>query len=443
MNKCVRILMFVSATYGICAAILSAAENGGSDPQAEIRILTLQEAVQMTLARSPEILMAEAQAVSAGEALRENRSLNRPQLVTGTGIAYNNGFPLSIEGAAPSIFQIGASQALFSKKNANLIREAEESGKASRLGTESARSDLALKTALVYYKLYRADKILALSSEMLDEARKEQQLIETLLEAGRARPVEAIVARTATASAQQKLLEAQEQAHLADIELRELTGLSDTVILKTLEPQIESSVLEEPEETLYKQALESTPEILQAEAAVRSKEFHTEAERSERLPQMEIVSQYALFSRTNNYAYYFNRFTRNNFILGLSVQLPVFNGSHTSARVARSQQEAAEAHYRLQHLKSDLKLDIERGLSALRIARGADDFAHNDVESAREIFEMSETLFENGRISQKDLEDSRSQVQQKEMALLEADQVLFQRKLEFLRTTGAIASAIQ
>jgi outer membrane protein TolC len=435
--------MLVSAAYGICAAILSAAENGGSGPQAEIRILTLQEAVQMTLARSPEILMAEAQAMSAGEALRENRSLNRPQLVTGTGIAYNNGFPLSIEGAAPSIFQIGASQALFSKKNANLIREAEESGKASRLGTESARSDLALKTALVYYKLYRADKILALSSEMLDEARKEQQLIETLLEAGRARPVEAIVARTATASAQQKLLEAQEQAHLADIELRELTGLSDTVILKTLEPQIDSPVLEEPEETLYNQALESTPEILQAEANVRSKEFHTEAERSERLPQMEIVSQYALFSRTNNYADYFNRFTRNNFILGLSVQLPVFNGSHTSARVARSQKEAAEAHYRLQHLKSDLKLDIERGLSALRIARGAYDFAHNDVESAREIFEMSETLFESGRISQKDLEDSRSQVQQKEMALLEADQVLFQRKLEFLRTTGAIASAIQ
>ncbi len=423
--------------------MLYASEQNRPDPQPEVRALTIQEAVQMALAHSPEVMLAEAQSARAGEALRESRSLKWPQVVTGTGLAYNNGFPLSIEGAAPSIFQIGASQSILSKKNSNLIHEAEESGKASRLGTESARNDLALKTALVYYEFYRAGKITALASARLEEARRQQEQVETLLDAGRTRPVDVTFAKTATTAARQQLLVAQEQVKLAETELRELTGLSQPVSIRAMEPRIESPIFGSQGEMLYKQAFESTPEILQAEANLRAKEFHVEAEKGESLPQMEIVSEYALFSRTNNYADFFNRFTRNNFLLGLSIQVPLFNGFRTSARVAQGRQEVSEMRYRLQSLKSGLKLNIERALSTLRIARGATDLARSEMEAAREMVQVSETLLESGRASVKELDDSRSQLQQKELSLLDAEQVLFQRKLELLRATGSILPAIQ
>jgi outer membrane protein TolC len=434
MNKSLGILFFVLAACSAFASTLCASET---------RILTLQDAVQMTLARSPEVLLAEAQATRAGEALRESRSLNWPQVATGSGLAYNNGYPLSIEGAAPSIVEISASQSIFSKKNANLIREAEESGKVSRLGTESARNDLALKTAWVYYDLHRAGKILALESARLDQARKQQEFVEALLDAGRVRPVEVTQARTATSAAQLQLVKAQEQASFAETELRELTGLPAGVSIKTVEPQIDSPILESPVEMLYKHALESSPEILQAEHSIRAKEFHVEAIKGESLPQLEIVSQYALFSRANNYADYFNRFTRNNALVGLSVQVPLFTGFRLGARVAQSRQEVTELSYKLQGQKSDLRLNIERGSSALRIARAAASLAQSDVKDAGEMFEMSKTLWESGRISSKELEDARAQLQQKELALIEADQVLFQRKLELLHTVGAISSALQ
>jgi outer membrane protein len=440
MNRLSGIFLFAFTAF--ChAAILSASGDGEPASRPESRALTVQEAVQMALAHSPDVLLAEAQASRAGESLRETRSLNRPQVVVGTGLAYNNGFPLSIEGAAPSIFQIGASQSILIKKNANLIREAEESGKASRLGAESARNDLALKTALVYYELYREEKIIALASERLDDARKQLELVETLFEAGRVRPVDVTMAKNRTASAQQQLLEAREHAKTAEAELRELTGLSDAVSVKTKEPRIDIPA-EFQEEMIYKQALENNPEIRQAEINVRAKEFHVEAEKGERLPQMEIVSEYALFSRTNNYADYFNQFKRHNVLLGLSLQMPLFNGSRTSARVAQSRQEVSEGRLRLQRLKSDLKLSIQKGLSDLRIARGAKDVARGDVQAAREMLRVNETLLESGRITEKELEDFRSQLQQKELALLEADQILFQRKLELFHAVGSIASAI-
>jgi outer membrane protein len=421
------------------AAILAAAESSAPGFQTESRALTIQEAVRMTLARAPEVIIAEAQSIRASEAVRESRALNRPQLVIGTGLAYNNGYPLSIEGAAPSIFQVSVSQAIFSKRNNNLIHAAEENGKAGKLGAEAARNTLASRTALVYFELFQANKVAALAVNRLETARKQQEIIEVQLGAGKVRPVEATLARTATSSAQQQLLEVKEQMRMAEAELQALTGLPANTSIETVEPKIESPLLDE--DTLYKRALEITPEILQAEATLRSKEFHVEAEKGEGRPQLDLVSQYALFSKANNYDEYFNRFTRNNYLLGLSVQVPLFNGSRTSARVAQSRQEVTEARCRLESMKSGLKLSIQKEMSALRVAKGASDLAKNEIAATKETIQISEALLDAGRISPKDLEDVRSQLYQKELSQLEAEQTLFQRRLALLRITGMIASA--
>ncbi len=434
----------------LCAAVMSfaslkvlCASDLGPSPQPETKTLTVQETVRIALARSPEILIAEAQAARTRESVRETRSLNRPQVYTGTGLAYNNGYPLSMEGAAPSIFQVSASQAIFSKKNNNLIREAEESGKASRFGAESARNELASRTALVYFQLHQSNRLIELASATVEGTRKRQEEVEALFSAGRVRPVEVTLAKTASLSARQQLLVAQEQAKLAETELRELTGLPGTISIQTVEPKIENPLFDLQAETLYQQALECTPEILQSEANVKAKEYHVEAEKGEKLPKAEIIGQYALFSKTNHYEDFFNRFSRNNFILGLSFQVPIFDSFRASSRVAQSRHEVSEARYRLESLKADLKLSIERSLSALRIARGASELARSNVEAAREMVQVDEALLEGGKISPQQMEESRSLLQQKELTLLETDQTLFQRKMELLRAVGSIVTVLQ
>jgi outer membrane protein len=443
MNTQSKMLFFIMVACGSCLAKLAAATPNEPNAQPQVRTLTIQEAVQMTLSRSPEILLAEAQAARAREAERESHSLNRPQVTIGTGLAYNNGFPLSIEGAAPSIFQVGAVQSILSKKNANLIHEAEESEKASRLNKESARNELISRTALTYCELFRARKIIPLASAGVDAAGKQLELMEAQLAAGKVRPVDVTLAKKALNYARQQLLVAREQEKLAEAELHELTGLSEAISIQATEPRIDSPLFKSDAETLYQKALGIVPEILQADANIRAKEFHVEAEKGERFPRLELVGQYALFSRTNNYSDYFNHFERNNFLLGLSAQFPIFDGSRASARVAQSRQEVSAERSRLLRLKSDLKLNIHRRLGDMEIARGAFDFARSDVEAAREMLQVNETLLASGRISIKEIEDSRMQLQQKELALIDADQALFQRKLELLRVIGSIESVIQ
>jgi outer membrane protein len=443
MNKLLRIPFLVFAACLIGTGLLPALENSGSNPGAESRTLTVQDAVRMTLSHSPDVMMAQAQSLRAKEAVRESRSANRPRLTAGTGLAYNNGMPLSIEGAAPSIFQVNASQPIFSKKNANLIREAEESGKGTQLSIESVRNELALRTALLYYDLFRAREAVALTSDRLAVARKQQEEVETLFNAGRVLRVEVTMAKNAALAVEQQILVAQEQAKVADQELHELTGLSETIRIETVKPHVDSPLFGLQDEAIYQQSLANSPDILKAETDVKAKEFHLNAERGEYLPQIAIVSQYALLSRANNYDVYFSHFVRHNYLIGLSIQMPIFNGSATSARVAQSRQEASEASFNLQRMKSNKKLDVQRKSSGLRIARGDADLARSGVEAAREMVEVNQALMESGRLSIKEMGNSRSQLIEKELALLDADQVLFQRKLELLHSAGSLISTIQ
>ncbi len=436
MNKTHRLglLLLASAVFVLARSAFAQNATGGVTP------LSLSEAIRLAMAHSPDVAIASAQIVRAGEAVRETRSSNQPQIVTGTGLAYNNGFPLSIEGAAPSIFQVGLTKAILSMKNNNLIREAEEAAKGSATTVDSARNELAAKTSSVYYEIFRARKVRDLWTARLEDARQDSQITETLVDAGRAKPIDLTLARTAAAYAQQQVLVASEQARIAEGELRELAGIPEGTVIAVMEPIIDDQAVTRTGEDLYQKAIETSPGIRQAESIVRAQEFHVEAERGEGRPRMEIVSQYALFSRTNNYDEFFQKFTRNNFLVGLSIQVPIFSGFGTSARVAQSRQHVVEARLRLQSLKSELKMNIERGLSAVKIASGAAALARQEVSAARENLQVSRTLLEAGRASQKDFDGARTQVSEKEIAAIEADRTLFERKIDLLRVMGDLST---
>jgi outer membrane protein len=414
--------------------------SSGAFGQGREETLSLEAAIRRAVERAPDVALAASQAARAGETVRETRALNRPQAVTGTGLAYNNGFPISIEGSSPSIFQVAVTQSILSKKNNNLIREAEEGLKASQIAPEAARNDLAARTALVYYDLHRTRLLETVGAQRAESARRARDVVASLVEAGKARPVDLTLSRAAVAAAEQQLLAVRERARVSELELRQLLGLEPSVTIRTQEPRLDLEALERPVETLYQRALETSPEIRQAEIGVRAREFHVEAERGEYFPRLELVTEYALFSRHNNFRDFFNRFTRNNVLLGLSVQVPIFNGHKTSARVAASRQELQEAKFRLERQKTDLRLQLERGASQLRVARGAAELARLESAAAEENLKVQESLFEGGRIGARDVEAARQGSHEKEIASVDADRALWQNQIELLRLSGTLLS---
>ena len=400
--------------------------------------LTLEEAVRLAVAHSTEALIAKSQARQAEEALRETRSLDLPRAAIGTGAAYNNGFPLSIEGSAPSIVRFEASKPIFNAQNKNLAREAGESAKAARLGGDIVDNEIAAQTALVYFRLDHARKMTTLNECILDETQKRQELTDIDVEAGRARPIDAMLLKTEIAAAKHDILKASEQALLAEIELRALTGFSDDISIRTVATAIESPVYDMDGAALFEKTTASSPEIMQAEAKILAKEFHVAAEKAERHPRIAAVAEYGMFSRSNNYEDYYRRFERNNYLIGVSAQFRLFDGFQSKARVAKSREDLSAEQLNLRRLKSEMNLNIQRGLSAIRVARGAVDVATASLEAAEEMVRINEVLLEGGRISEREMADARLNARRKELAKLDAEHELFQRKVDALRVTGSM-----
>src|SRR5438477_12940885 len=80
-------------------------------PSANAEPLTLKRAVDLALTHSPATGQAAADEQRAFASFRETRDQFIPQLLIGSGLGDSWGYPLSLEGSAPSLVNLTAQSA--------------------------------------------------------------------------------------------------------------------------------------------------------------------------------------------------------------------------------------------------------------------------------------------------------------------------------------------
>src|ERR1700730_6457083 len=75
--------------------------------------ITLKHAVELALQHANGAAIAAAEQQSAAANARELHNSYLPQVIAGSGLGWSYGFPLALEGSAPSIFNVNAQSALF------------------------------------------------------------------------------------------------------------------------------------------------------------------------------------------------------------------------------------------------------------------------------------------------------------------------------------------
>ncbi len=97
---------------GLCDFSLLAGTVRAQDAELS-RKLTLKEAVSLAVANSRDLALARLQYGVMQRQIGVARSVFLPNLYTGTGVAYTNGFPLLRGGGAPAIFTLSYTQQIF------------------------------------------------------------------------------------------------------------------------------------------------------------------------------------------------------------------------------------------------------------------------------------------------------------------------------------------
>src|SRR5437870_3301703 len=140
--------------------------------RAEVRQMTLRQAIETALQQSPDVALARLDDEKARQAVRAARDPFFPRIVVGSGLAYSNGFPMSIEGAAPSIVQASAIAYIFNRPQSYQIAQAKENARGASLSFSGKRDEVAFRVASLFLDAERAARIGALARKDAESQEK-------------------------------------------------------------------------------------------------------------------------------------------------------------------------------------------------------------------------------------------------------------------------------
>jgi len=410
--------------------VMMVATRGQAEP------LPLERAIRLALAHSTGSAIATADVQRTLASYRELRNNYIPQLVAGSGLGYTYGYPLSIEGSPPALFDVVAQSAIFNPAQRQFLGAARIDWHASELQDKNQRNATIQDVVLTYAELAKWEaRIVRLQQDEV-EAQKMEQAVSERLQQGVDSAVDLNKAKLAAARVRLHRAEARGNADVLRRHLSTLTGLPGSAIEIAPEtipalPPIAS------EEDLSEKAIASSPAIKIAEQRSLAESMRASAEHRSLLPSIDFSAQYARFSTFNNYSVYFppHTFQLDNATVGFALRIPLFNASQ------RARTDAAEAGA----LKAKKQAEATRNQVAeetLKLQRAAEQ-----LEAAREVAQLEYQLAQSGleaaqtRVDAKtgtlhELADARTQAAERYLLLQDADFEYQRVRLNLLRATG-------
>jgi outer membrane protein len=390
-----------SAKRGYRAALIAVAILPFGGVLAADAPLTFAEVLRLAVEHSAQIAAADAAAQTAGREADVSRRRFAPTVSTGTGAQYTSGFPLAPGGNVPALFDIAYSQTIF---NAPATAEARAAGRradAHRLSAAGVRDAVIEDAAAAYLELVSVRRSLDVGDTALRSA---DALVAAALERqaeGRALVVDVLRARLAAARARERRLGLAGRAETLETTLRQLTGLPEDRLVDIAMNDAPLDALPAVAE-LVAGANRSDADLRALEAQRDAAAEHVSAERAARWPTVELVGNYAVLGRFNNYDVFFRSFQRNNINAGVQASVPLVMGGRAAA-IALASSQVQEAEHKIRLRRDELSATVRQRAQQLAAASAARDVAALERDIAVEQRRIIGERAAEGRASRADI----------------------------------------
>jgi outer membrane protein TolC len=400
--------------------------------------VTFQRAVQLAVARSVGMGVAQADEAKAKQAYMEQRDAYVPMLMFGSGLGASWGYPLSIEGSAPSIFNITAQSTIFNMSQREFVRAAHTAWTGAGYMTAEQKKQTVLDTALTYAQLLAATQKLKSAQDELQLAQNTEALTRDRVQEGIDSKLELTRSSLNSARARMRVATAQSQVDILLQHLSQLTAVPVNAL--EIDPESMPAI---PEADLsgdvVERAVQNSHEVKAADAQTLSREQQAKAEHRALYPSFDMSVNYARLSTINNYDQFFRpgSFQPNNATIGVGIRFPFINFAQR-ARVDAARAEAVKAKRLAEGTRNKVSaetLQLQGSIAQLRAAR---DVAQLDYELAQGNVDIVEAKVQAGNASLRDVDNTKIEVAEKYAALLDAQIELDKARLQLLNASGEL-----
>jgi outer membrane protein len=415
--------------------------------------VSLKRVVELALTHATGAAIAAADEQHASASYRELRNDYVPQFSTGAGLGYSYGFPLALEGSAPSLFNITSQSALLNPALRAFVHAAKVDSTVASLKTKDERNQIIQDAALSYAELAKWEQRLIKLQETEEASKKMQSAVAERVKEGVDNELEGTKARLSTARVRLRIAEARGAADVLREHLAKLTGLPAANI-QTDPDSIPAPPAAPANEEPAKDAASSTPAVEAAVEHARAQYLRAQGEHKSLWPSIDFAGQYALLSRFNNFQNYYipsrpcvtplgeflcvaSSFQQNNATIGVSIRFPLFNASQRS-RAQAADAEAVKATKQAEAARNQVSeetLRLQRSVTQMLAAR---DVAQLEYEIAQKSLTAVQTRMDTGTSTLRDLDDARSQASERFITLQDVTFELERSQLGVLRSTGEL-----
>lgn len=405
--------------------------------------LTLKRAVDLALVHSPGAAQAAADEQRAFASMRETRDQFIPQVYVGSGLGDSWGYPLSLEGAAPSLVNISAQSALFNPALRSGLRAARSEYDAAKLGTKDRRNQIIQDTTLAYLELLKWQNLMDNLRSQQADAENMEQIVEQRIQQGVDSPGQRLEARLSSARAKLNLEQAQGSIDELRDTLAQLTGVQASSI-EAVADSVPALPELPPNPAVSVEAVNSNPAVELAQQHANAQAFKARAEHLSLLPSVDFASQYAVLAKFNNWLQFFptKAFERNNATVGVVIRFPFFSlAQHAHADAADAY--ALRARKEVESTKDRVSQETMKLRHSVQQLSAAKEVAELEYEIAKSGAEAVDIRLTSGGATVHDAANARVQAAEKYNALQDADFQLLRARIGLLRMTGDLQSWVE
>ena len=401
--------------------------------------LTLRRAIDLTLTHSSSIALAEAEKHRATANYREARSVYIPQVTVGAGIGYAYGFPLSLEGSAPTVFNVASQSSLYSPAQREFIHAAQADWDASSSQIRDVRSKVLLDVVTSYMELVKWERKLPVLYAERKVTGDMLHAVEERVKEGVDAPLEITKTKLKAAQANLGVAEAEGSANVLRQHLAELTGLPATSV-----NPVEGSIPTLPEPNAENNAtppsLQDNPMVTAADLRAESEQLKARGEHKMLRPTADAAVQYGLINTTlTDYAQFFRpgSFRENNVTVGVVIRLPLLNATQR-ARAEAADADALRAKSQAQNTRAQVSGEIVRLQNAVRELMASRDVAQIQYELSQTELQAAQTRMQTRTATLRELQEASLQAVLYSGALMDSEFDAERAQLQLLYETGEL-----
>ena len=300
------------------------------------------------------------------------------------------------------------------------FRAANAGKRSALIGLTAAKAQLMLDVTQAYYDAQLADRLVAIAAATLSQA--DTTLAQTKLgrEVGNAAEFDLLRAQVTRDNQVPVLIQRRSDRDIAYVRLKQLLHLplTDSIALTTsLDDSTSAPTSTGTVSTLLAQqpdtAADSRAPVRQATENVTAQKSAVTVARAERIPSLALTSAFGRVAYPSGVFPSWSDF-RSNWTIGGSLTLPIFTGGNIRGDQQIASAGLQQAQAQLQQTRELAELDALNALNKLRAAQAQMEASQGTAEQALRAYQIATVRYKEGISTQTELNDSRIQLQQAE-----------------------------